>query len=75
MECITCFGCVISVLCYFSFKYVGLKVHCDSNMPIIYLTREILTLIRICLDALDKFSDKELAYVADNFKNSAPRRI
>ena len=32
-------------------------------------------LMRMCLDGPDKFSDKQLEQIKDNFKNSAPRRI
>ena len=32
-------------------------------------------LMRMCLDGLDKFNDKQLEQIVDNFKNSAPRRI
>ena len=32
-------------------------------------------LMRMCLDGPDKFNDKQLEQIADNFKNSAPRRI
>ena len=32
-------------------------------------------LMRMCLDGPDKFSDKQLEQIVDNFKNRAPRRI
>ena len=32
-------------------------------------------LMRVCLDGLDKFNDKQLKQIVDDFKNSAPRRI
>ena len=32
-------------------------------------------LMRMCLDGPDKFNDKQLEQIKDNFKNSAPRRI
>ena len=33
------------------------------------------SLMRMCLDGPDKFNDKQLEQIVDNFKNSAPRRI
>ena len=32
-------------------------------------------LMRMCLDGPDKFNDKQLEQIKDNFKNSAPRGI
>ena len=32
-------------------------------------------LMRMCLDGPDKFNDKQLEQIVDNFQNSAPRRI